>query len=380
MKKLIILLLAVFIVSGLSAQTSKRTSAYNYFKNDKLDKAKEYIDPCITHEKTMNSAKTWYYRGNIYLQIARDTGKYHELDSNALEVAWESYNKCLELDSRGEFTRDIQNNMKIISYNFFNDGVQFYNVKDYEGAARSFLNTYKVSQGIGITDTLALENVAFAYELAKDYDQAEATYLMLMEIKPNDPVIYSSLADLNFAQEDSVAAENYIMEGREKFPDNYQLLIAETNLALSRGENDKAVANLTEALKTDPTNVTIWFALGKNYDDAANIEKAEEAYLKCIELDATYSNAYFNLGAMFNNMAADIILKANDLPLDAVKEYDEAKAASHVLLEKALPYLEKSDELNPDDMDTLITLKQIYTSLNNLDKLKEVNDRIKALQ
>ncbi|RLD38172.1 MAG: hypothetical protein DRI83_02870, partial [Bacteroidetes bacterium] len=70
MKKLIMLLIAAFIVTGINAQNSKRTSAFNYFKNGKLDKAKEYIDPCITHEKTMNVAKTWYYRGNIYLQIA----------------------------------------------------------------------------------------------------------------------------------------------------------------------------------------------------------------------------------------------------------------------------------------------------------------------
>ena len=40
MKKLIILLIAAFFVTGLSAQNSKRTSAFNYFKNGKLDKAK----------------------------------------------------------------------------------------------------------------------------------------------------------------------------------------------------------------------------------------------------------------------------------------------------------------------------------------------------
>lgn len=379
MKKLIILLLAAFLVTGLSAQTSKRTSAFNYFKNGKLEKAKEFIDPCIDHPKTMNSAKTWYYRGNIYLQIALDSN-YKHLDPNALEVAWESYKKCDELDSRGEYKDDVRNNMQIIAYNFFNSGVKFYNVKDYEGAAASFMNTFKVSQEIGVTDTLALENVAFAYELAEDYANAEATYKMLLEYGKENPLIYNSLADLHFKMNDSVVAEEYIIAGREKFPDNYQLLIAETNLNLARGDNEKAVYNLTQALETDPTNVTIWFALGTNYESTGNMEEAEAAYNKCIEIDPEYSNAYYNLGAMYNNMAADIMEKANELPLDKVKEYDAEKAKSDALLEKALPYLEKSDELKPDDIDTLITLKLIYTNMNKLDKLKEVNEKIKVLQ
>ena len=157
------------------------------------------------------------------------------------------------------------------------------------------------------------------------------------------------------------------------------MLIAETNLNLARGENEKAVANLQKALETDPTNKTIWFALGTNYENIGNTEAAEQAYQKCIELDPAYADAYYNLGAMYNNSAAEIIEVANELPLDAVDEYNAAKAKADALLEKALPYLEKSDELNPDNIPTLQTLKQIYTILKNMDKLKEVNERIKAI-
>ncbi len=85
------------------------------------------------------------------------------------------------------------------------------------------------------------------------------------------------------------------------------------------------------------------------------------------------------MGAMFNNQAAEIIDKANELPLDAVKEYDAAKAKADSLLEKALPFLEKSNELNPDNMATMQTLKQIYTILNMMDKLKAINERIHAI-
>jgi tetratricopeptide (TPR) repeat protein len=381
MKKLIILLIATFIVAGLNAQNAKRTSAFNYFKNGKLDKAKEYIDPTIEDEKTMNVAKTWYYRGNIYLGIAlSDNPEYRALDPNALEVAYESYKRCAELDDRGEFTTDIQHNFRVIASNFFNQGVAKYNEGDYTAAARSFLNTYNISKEIGVTDTLALTNAALAYDIAGATDLALEHYLKLMEMGYEDPLIYNSLAALYLNQmNDTVLSEKYVLEGREIFPDDYQLLIAETNLNLARGENEKALKNLQIAMEKDPLNKTIWFALGTNYENVGNIAEAEKAYLKCIEIDPLYADAYYNMGAMFNNQAAEIIDKANELPLDAVKEYDAAKAKADSLLEKALPFLEKSNELNPDNMATMQTLKQIYTILNMMDKLKAINERIHAI-
>jgi len=136
---------------------------------------------------------------------------------------------------------------------------------------------------------------------------------------------------------------------------------------------------LQEALKTDPENKTIWFSLGTNFENTGNLEEAEKAYLKCIEIDLEYADAYYNLGAMFNNQAAEIIEVANELPLDAVEEYDAEKAKADALLEKALPFLEKSDKLKPGNLETLQTLKQIYAILNQMDKLKEVNEKIKEL-
>jgi len=381
MKKLIMLLIAAFIVSGVYAQNSKRTSAFNYMKNGKLDKAKEYIDPCITHEKTMNVAKTWYYRGDIYLKIAlSDNPEYQALDSNALLVAYQSYEKCAELDNKGEYTAEIGHNFRVIASNFFNQGVLKYNENDYMGAASDFLNTYEISLSMGVTDTLALSNVALAYDIAEEYDLAIVEYNELLSIGYQDPMVYNALANIYLNQKaDTAKSEQYVMEGRVLFPDDYQLLIAETNLHLAKGDNEKAVKNLELALQTDPENKTIWFALGTNYENVGNLEQAEQAYAKCIEIDPTYADAYYNMGAMFNNQAAEIIEKANELPLDAVKEYDAEKAKADVLLEKALPYLEKSDELNPGNVPTLQTLKQIYTILNQMDKLKEVNEKIKNL-
>lgn len=381
MKKLLILIVSVLLVSGLYAQNSKRTSAFNYFKNGKLDKAKEFIDPTIENPKTMNVAKTWYYRGNIYLQIAlSDNPEYRALDPNALDVAYESYKKCTELDERGEYTQDVQHNFRVIASNYFNKGVALYNEADYLNAAASFQNTYDITKEMGGTDTLALSNVALSYDIAGNYDKALQKYNELVELGYKDPLVYNSLATIYMNHKsDTVAAEKYIVKGRAMFPNDYQLLIAETNLYLSRGENEKAIANLEKALETDPANKTIWFALGTNYENTGDKDKAAQAYQKAIDIDPTYADAYYNMGAMYNNEAAEIIEQANELPLDAVAEYEAEKAKADVLLKKAVPFLEKSEELNPGNLATLQTLKQIYTILKNMEKLQEINDKIKAI-
>lgn len=381
MKKFLILLVSVFLVGGLYAQNSKRTSAFNYSKNGKLDKAKEYIDPTIEHPKTRDVAKTWYYRGNIYLQIAlTDNPEYRALDSNALDVAYESYKKCLELDDRGEFTEDIQHNFRVIASNYFNQGVAKYNELKYIEAAKSFQATFDITQEMGGIDTLALSNAALSYDIAGEYDKAIEKYKQLVELGFKDPLVYNSLATIYMnVKKDTVVAENYIREGREIFPEDYQLLISETNLYLGRGENEKAIDNLEKALETDPTNKTIWFALGTNYENTGNTEAAAEAYQKCIEIDPQYADAYYNMGAMYNNKAAEIIEKANELPLDAVEEYNTEKAKADAFLKKALPYLEKSDELNPGNLATMQTLKQIYTILKDMEKLQAINEKIKEV-
>ena len=48
-------------------------SAYNANKAGKYADAATYIDEAITVEKAALKEKTWRYRGEIYLNIAKDT-------------------------------------------------------------------------------------------------------------------------------------------------------------------------------------------------------------------------------------------------------------------------------------------------------------------
>ena len=69
MKKLSLIMVLAFIANMAVAQSNVVASAYNYLKSGMPDKAKDEIDKAIKNEDSKAEAKTWFYRGNIYLQL-----------------------------------------------------------------------------------------------------------------------------------------------------------------------------------------------------------------------------------------------------------------------------------------------------------------------
>lgn len=377
MKKTILTMLIIMVSIVMIGQTSERTSAFNYHRYGKLDLAKESIDKAVQHEKTIMDAKTWFYRGNIYYDIAVSTEPaYQNLDPDPFAVAYQSYMKAKELDVKGEFTLDILKYTIAIGEGYYNKGVIYYNEQKFREAALSFEQAYNVSEAIGNIDTTALINAAVAAAQGNDMDMSKQYYLKLIEMGVQKPDVYASLSEIYKAEGDTTMALQTIGEGRKLFPNDFNLLIAETNIYLATDEKAKAMTDLETALLIDNTNPSIFFAVGTIYDQMGDVQKATSAYENAIMLKPDYFEPNYNLGALYVNQAADILDKANDLPLDAVKEYDAEKARADDMLKKSLPYLERSLELMPDDVNTMVSLKEIYTRLGMTEKLEMINTKL----
>lgn len=106
MKKIIILVLITLIFNTITnGQYAERTSAYNYLRNGKLDKAKEAIDKACLHEKTMNEPKTLYYAGQIYSELYFSENEFYKnLDPYALEKAYNFLTNIEEKDNNHYIT------------------------------------------------------------------------------------------------------------------------------------------------------------------------------------------------------------------------------------------------------------------------------------
>jgi tetratricopeptide (TPR) repeat protein len=377
MKKIAFLLTLMFVVSMGFAQNSKVVTAYNYQRNGKLEKAKEAIDEAVQHEKTMADAKAWYYRGNIYLDMALSAdSNIRTLVPDPLGVAYDSYKKAIEYDEKEKYREDIDRFMEEIAKGYYNIGVLNYNASDYSEAASSFENTYKVYKELGKIDTVALFNAAVSANLASEYERSLDYYKSVMELDYENPEIYISMGELNKALGDTVAALEALKMGRERFPENFDILISETNIYLAQNNVEQAIANLEAALEKEKNNPTIYFAVGTNYDQLGMFDKAKEAYKNAIALDPDYFEANYNLGALYVNKAAKLLDEANNLPLEDVEGYEKLKNQADDILKESLPYLEKAIELQPDDTNTLVSLKEIYTRLGMMEKLKVIDAKL----
>lgn len=397
MKKAISLLLAVMFVGITFGQKAQRTSAYNYLRKNKLAKAKEAIEPTITNASTMNDPKTWFYRGSIYLRIAlSENPEDQALDPNALNIAYESFSKAKSIDPKNSYYAEILKNMMVIGEKFYNTGVQAFQANDFGTSAKAFDLSNQISTQIGQFDTISYYYAGMSAFKADDKAMAKDHYTKLLEMNYANAEhmenIVGTLAEIYKADGDTAKALSTIQDGRNQFPKSLPLAIAETNIYLAKNQTDKAIEQLEELISMDATNPTIHYAVGTNYnqlladtsltkevkDNAFN--KARESYEKAVELKPDFFDAYYNLGALFVNKASAILQEANNLPLNAVAEYDKLKAEANSFLELALPALEKAAELSPKDMSTLISLKEIYTRLNKMDKLPDINQRIADLQ
>lgn len=371
------MMLAITVAFG---QKAMRTTAFNDLRKGQLDKAMQNIEPTISDPSTMNDPKTWFYRGNIYLQIhMSENPEYKSLDANALTKAYESYKRLLELDTKKEYYTEAIQNIFVISEQLYNQGVKCFSAEDFACALSSFERAADVNASYGNIDTLSIFNAGLSAENGKNFPKAIEYYNRIIELNYPQPLVYNSLSSIYLEMKDTTTAIATIQAGRVKYPDNFNLLIAETNIYLASNQNDKAMANLSEAIKKDPENPTIHYAVGVNYALMNDVASAEKSYIKAIELNPDYFEASYNLGALYVNEAALLIEKANKLPLSETAEYDKLKLQADDILRKSIPHLENAARLNSEDKSTLLSLKEIYTRLGMADKRKEIEEKLSGL-
>lgn len=375
MKKLAFLVsFSLLIVFGSYAQNNKRTSAYMYNQNKEYAKAKEAIDEAVQHDKTINDAKTWLYRGEIYYNIAAsDDPEVRALAPDAAEISYESLVRSKELDEKDKYEGDLTVYFMYLTNYFYNAGSQAFQNSDYADAIDDFEYAFKIAEADDRFDTIAAFNIGMAGVFSEDAAIAAEYLEKCVEVDFENPNVYIYLSRAQKQLGDTAQAYDVIMTGRERMPDELSILLEEAQWYLEQGEKEALLTSLLEAVEADPENANLYFLIGKSYDDMKDYDLAEEYYKKAAELKPDFFESYYNIGAIYVNQAAEIQAEANDLPLNETEKYKVLTDSASIFLEKAVPYLEKSLEIRPDDAPTLAALKEAYGRLKMNDKLEQLN-------
>ena len=358
-----------------NAQISKRNSAKISLDNGEVAKAKELIDIAITHEKTIEDAKTWLYYGIIYSKIGSSTDEaIKNLDPEALDKALDAYIKVIKLDSKNLLYLELSTNALQLANTFYANGISSFELEAYDEAIELFDRAGKANAVINVIDTMTIYATALSASNGGINDVAKEKYTQLIGMGYNNASIYSDLANIYKKEENFCKAEEILAKGREKYPQDNGILIAEINILLGQGRFEEVISKLKRSIELEPENANLYLALGDSYKEVGNTEEAINYYQKSLEINPDYFLALYNLGVVYYSHAFDLNMEANDLPFDAKVEYKKIMAEANIYFMKGLPYFERAYKIDSEDPDVLKALRQIYTSTQQLDKLKKLNE------
>lgn len=414
MKKVLVIAAALLVSTGVAfAQKNKVTTAYNAttsYDRDKdpadLQKAKTNIDDASVHADTKDDAKTWFYRGKVYLRLYQadynaqlasikdvtDAGKkqsmaYVSTPTTNLAEASNSFLKAKALD-KVQVYDDINKGLADCYFYTQNVGIANYNQEKYAEAYPMFDLAMSISASNGVTDTQNINNTAVSAMNAKMYDKAIPNFQKLTAINYGKGNTWLLLGQCYNDMGDSVGYKKTIADGLKKYPNDPDLLTEDVNIKLKEGNAAGAVAQLealTAQKKDDPE---LFFVVGNVYDRMANPSdkdgkpvdkpknyeelhgKAAENYKKAIELKPDYFDAIYNIGILYYNQSIEYYNRSNSTIADAAKYGTMWEGP----LKVAVEYLEKARAMEPKDVNTILALKICYGNLGdseNYDKMKE---------
>jgi tetratricopeptide (TPR) repeat protein len=382
---------------------------------DKLDEAVKLVDGAIKSGEEL-TASEYLTVGDVYAAAATADVSYSALNPEYQikyrGAAFDSKNMYVEALNRAEKKsqiRDALTGLEQLVGLLSNEGVYNYENKDFEKSYFNFNAVIDIHNILvannnksPLDDPEELENQKFILAVAGGAAGFTDEALQILEdiyiTGTNRVAIYDQLVNIYLYQEEYDKVEKLLSEGRAKFPDEVSLLFSEINYYLKQNKIDQLEAKLKEAIQKEPDNLSLYTTLGSTYDQIfqkfmgeGDLEQAEEYFNKAVEQytiasnkNDQFSDAFYALGAIHFNKAAFYIGEMNKLADDyssaAQKKYDALNASANKEFDHALEFFKKSEHLDPNDLNTLVALREIFARKNNLEASKEFGERIKILQ
>jgi len=425
MKKVVFGLLAMFLFSNLvSAQedpekalnkADKALAAYvqslDPATNEaKLKEAVQMIDIASAADINKGKVRTWQSKGDIYNTLAdKDLANlfknpdYKPENPTAPLIAAESYMKALELAQKKFEIKDAVKGMTESAGKLNNIGNAQIKLNDYKGAFKSLEmvmkinDTVKKNNGDAVIADADLPNhkyvVAFCASASGDKESALKLFKELYDAGSKEASVYAQYFDMLYATGQKEEAWKVFDKGQAAFPTSTEILFSGINAKIAEQDYESLKQMLGKAVAAEPNNPSIYSALGNVYMNLFNSEFAKDKnselaksyfdeslgyFNKAVSLDAKQFDAVYSIGSLYFNKAVELIKAANLLPMDkeSQKKYKAMTDEATSLMSTALPFFQKTEAMEPNDVNTLIALSEIYARMNDLDKSREFKSRL----
>ncbi|WP_335964434.1 tetratricopeptide repeat protein [Galbibacter sp. PAP.153] len=422
MKKQVLLASAILASSFAIAQKSELRDAEKALDKGSSAEAKSTLESISsTIETADDKYKDEYYflLGKTYVDLAKKSGSDADY-----EKAVNSFNQLIEFEKsyKTKYTDEAKEILNGLSGDIVNAAVEDNKNENFAGAAKKLYMAYEMTDNQdylyfaassavngGDLDT-ALEYYEKLNEL--EYTGESTAYMAVNketgetenlgseqnrdlmvktgeytdpseeETESRYPEIIKNIALIYNEKGETEKAAEAIKDAREANPEDINLLLTEANMYIKMGDKAKFQSLMEEAIQKDPNNPTLYYNLGVITAEQGNKEQAKKYYEKALELDSENENVYLNMASLILSDERAMVDEMNGLGNSAAdnKRYDELKGQREELYRSAVPYLEKLLTINPDNIDAVRTLMNIYGTLGEQAKFKEMKDKLATLE
>ncbi len=367
------------------------------------DKAFNKLKPALTNDDTRNRAETWALANRIKVEQYdkymdnRRVGKKIDIKAmgHTLIDAYDYSLVALKLDTihvldkkgqpiidkktkrpqvKTKYSKEVVNRLVLHHDDYRLAGSELYNVKDWDGAYQAWDYYCKMAartddprwikpdslvaearyyQGIAAWqkgDTIDAVRL-FSVARHSGYNRKEAYDYALV-----------CLSDMgNDAEVVKLAWEAFVKFGTSD-PQYIRILI---NDYITREDYSGANSLIDDAMEANPDDDELLNLKGLVMESYYDIYEAFPYYQRCIELNDSNASGLFNVGRFFYNKAQETRQNSH---LYGRKLADLVNP----IYREALPYLEKSYAINPNNKDLINALRDIYYKLGEADKLQAI--------
>lgn len=420
MKKHVIIALALLVSTFSFSQKDELKDAEKAIKSGNYADAKTAIkaaESLIGNADDKTKAKFYYLKGQAY--YANGTAANNDLDT-----AIESLNMVEKVEGgSGKYSSDVAEIKKGMLSNFLTKANDALGKKNYAVSSSGFEKAYRMST----KDTIYLYYAAATAVNGQDYNNALSYYEELKDlgfkgvemeytavnkesgevepfdskslrdisvragthITPKDTKTESKSAEIvknialiyvnNGENEKAISA---MKDARKANPEDLGLLLSEANVQLKMGNKDEFKKLIEEATTKDPKNAELQYNLGVLAAEAGDIATAKKYYDKAIAIDPNYSDAQTNMAVLILNGEQKIIEEMNSLGSSAAdnKKYDALKLKREEIYKEAIPYLEASLRIKPNNLQAAKTLMNIYSAIDDRENFKILKGKVEALE
>jgi tetratricopeptide (TPR) repeat protein len=410
MKKVFVALVGLFLAATpamqaqdegakLAKEANKNLASFNRDpagNQGKLEEARLKIDEAVQKADAANSGSIWQIRGDIYNAFVQKDLALRSIDANAKPknpkyayYAFESFAKAFQFSEKKYDKSQAIKGIAEVQSEMLNGGIDMFSKEQFEDAYLMFSGALQADELLKANnqksvfgdDQAQRDDVVYYTGLAalqaKRTPDAARYFETLYNKGTDKAAVYEGLYNVRLAAGDEAGAQKILTEGRQKFPQDGALLFAEINTFLKAGKLDQLIGSLKEAIQKEPTNMALYTTLGNVYDQLYQSEirnkneaKAQEYYNAALEQyqatlakDANNVDANYALGALYFNKAAIISQQMNDwqdYSGPGLKKLDAMKVQMMSLFDQALPYFQKAEMADPNDLNTLIALSEIF--------------------